>query len=112
MKSHPDLEVLREQIDDIDKALVCLLAQRFRLTHQVGQYKKMHHLNPVDEERERAQLNRVKALAAENGLSPEFAEKFLQCIIAEVVQNHKKRNQLQLRVFKFSQHEVILNSSG
>ena len=90
MKSHPDLEVLREQIDAIDENLISLLAQRFHLTHQVGQYKKAHCLSPVDEEREKAQFARIKALAAETGLCPEFAEKFLRCIISEVVQNHEK----------------------
>ncbi len=89
MKSHPDLENLRDQIDDVNKALVSLLSECFNFTRQVSQYKKPLGLSPVDEEREKAQFNRIKALASEMGLSPEFAEKFLRCIIAEVVENHK-----------------------
>jgi chorismate mutase len=46
----------------------------------------------VDEEREKAQFDRVKALAHEMGLNPEFAEKFLRCVISEVVQNCKTHN--------------------
>ena len=87
---HPELERLREQIDDLDTALISLLAQRFELTRQVGHYKKTHRLQPVDEGRERAQFQKIRALAKEAGLNPEFAETLLRSIIAEVVENHKK----------------------
>jgi len=90
MAPHPDLENLRRQIDDIDAAWVALLARRFCLTDQVGHYKKAHGLQPVDEAREQAQFSRIRDLADEQGLDPDFAETFLRCIIAQVVKNHQR----------------------
>jgi len=84
------LKDLRTSLDNIDSAIVYLLAERFRLTHKVGVYKKQHHLKPVDSSREAAQLERISELAAKSGLDPAFARKVLQLIIDEVVEHHKK----------------------
>ena len=87
------LEILRERrerIDEIDSAIVSLLAERFRITNQVGQLKKAHQLSAIDENRERAQFSAIAQLATKAGLDPVFANKFLRCIIDEVAQNHKK----------------------
>jgi len=84
-----DLQDLRKSLDAIDNALIDLLAERFRVTQKVGEYKKAHHLPPVDESREAAQFARIDALATQAGLNPEFASKMLRLIIDEVVKNHK-----------------------
>jgi chorismate mutase len=44
---------------------------------------------PADPEREAQQIGRLRRLAAEAKLDPEFAEKFLNFIIAEVVRHHE-----------------------
>lgn len=88
-QSHPELERLRASIDNMDAALIHLLAERFKVTQQVGELKAREGLAPADPERERRQIERLRALAADAHLDPEFAEKFLNFIVAEVVRHHE-----------------------
>ncbi len=79
---------LRASIDNLDAALVHLLAERFKCTQQVGELKAALRMPPSDPERERVQMARLRLLAEESGLDPLFAEKFLAFVIAEVISNH------------------------
>ena len=81
---------LRSSIDNIDAALVHLLAERFKCTQQVGLLKAERHLPAADPEREERQVARLRSLADEAGLDPVFAEKFLSFIIAEVIHHHER----------------------
>ena len=58
-----ELAGLRQSIDNIDAALVHLLAERFKATQQVGQLKAEKGLPPSDPDRERRQVARLRALA-------------------------------------------------
>ena len=80
---------LRASIDNMDAALVHLLAERFKITQQVGELKAAHGLPPADPAREAQQIERLRALAEEAKLDPEFAEKFLNFVVAEVVRHHE-----------------------
>jgi chorismate mutase len=80
---------LRMSIDNMDAALVHLLAERFKITQQVGELKAAHGLPPADPVREAQQIERLRALAEDARLDPEFAEKFLNFVIAEVVRHHE-----------------------
>ncbi|QDP98628.1 chorismate mutase [Microlunatus elymi] len=73
----------------MDAALVHLLAERFKITQRVGELKAEHGLPPADPAREAEQIARLRALAADSHLDPEFAEKFLGFIVAEVVRHHE-----------------------
>ena len=84
-----DLRRLRDSIDNMDAALIHLLAERFKITQQVGELKAAHGLPPADPAREAQQIERLRALAAEAKLDPEFAEKFLTFVVAEVVRHHQ-----------------------
>jgi chorismate mutase len=84
------LRELRLSIDNIDAALVYLLAERFKITQKVGQHKKAKGLAPADPEREREQVARLCKLAKEAQLEPAFAEKFLNFILQEVIRNHER----------------------
>ncbi|HEV8012492.1 MAG TPA: chorismate mutase [Pontimonas sp.] len=86
----PELHQLRKSIDNIDAALVHLLAERFRTTQQVGRLKAELQMVPSDPDREAAQIERLRGLAQEADLDPEFAEKFLGFILAEVIQHHEE----------------------
>ena len=80
---------LRDSIDNMDAALVHLLAERFKITQQVGELKAAHGLPPADPDREAQQIARLRALAEDARLDPEFAEKFLTFVVAEVVRHHE-----------------------
>lgn len=83
-----ELTGVRQSIDNIDAALVHLLAERFKFTQQVGRLKAANGMPPSDPERERVQIARLRALADESRLDPAFAEKFLNFIVAEVIHHH------------------------
>jgi chorismate mutase len=80
----------RRSIDNIDAALVFLLAERFKVTQKVGAFKAEAGLPPADPTREEAQIARLRQLAADAELDPEFSEKFLRFIIDEVIRHHER----------------------
>ncbi|GHB27327.1 chorismate mutase [Pseudovibrio japonicus] len=80
---------LRSSIDNIDAALVHMLAERFRCTQAVGELKATHGLPPADPAREKLQIERLRRLAQESNLDPDFAEKFLNFIVKEVIRHHE-----------------------
>jgi chorismate mutase len=84
-----ELARLRASIDNLDAALVHVLAERFKCTQDVGQLKARNGMPPADPEREAQQIGRLRRLAADARLDPEFAEKFLTFVIAEVVRHHE-----------------------
>ncbi|MFR9795622.1 chorismate mutase [Streptomyces sp. MS06] len=86
---HAELARLRDSIDNIDAAVVHMLAERFKCTQQVGHLKAAHRLPPADPAREARQIDRLRSLAESAKLDPAFAEKFLNFIIAEVIRHHE-----------------------
>lgn len=80
----------RSSIDNIDAALIHILAERFRITKAVGAYKAEHNLPPSDPGREERQIARLRKLAEEANLDPDFGEKFLRFIIDEVIRHHEQ----------------------
>ncbi|MCQ8278110.1 chorismate mutase [Acetobacteraceae bacterium KSS8] len=83
------LEALRGSIDNIDAALIHMLAERFRCTQAVGRLKARHGMPPADPNRESRQVARLRELAREARLDPDFAEKFLSFVIREVIRHHE-----------------------
>lgn len=79
----------RSSIDNIDAALVHLLAERFKITQAVGRHKAAIGLPPMDPEREAQQVTRLRRLAVDAGLDPAFTESFLRFILSEVIRHHE-----------------------
>ena len=86
----PKLAAFRRSIDNIDAALIHMLAERFRITQAVGEYKAQVTLPPADPDREARQIARLRKLAEDAELDPEFSEKFLRFIIEEVIRHHER----------------------
>jgi len=84
------LAAYRQSIDNIDAALIFMLAERFKVTKAVGEYKAAMDLPPADPEREDDQIRRLRQLAASAQLDPEFSEKFLRFVIDEVIHHHER----------------------
>jgi chorismate mutase len=83
------LNALRGSIDNIDAALIHMLAERFRCTKQVGELKAAHDMPASDPDRESRQIARLRSLAEDAHLDPEFAEKWFNFVVAEVIQHHQ-----------------------
>ncbi|WRS29359.1 chorismate mutase [Actinomycetaceae bacterium MB13-C1-2] len=79
----------RQTIDNIDAALIHILAERFRCTQRVGHIKAREGLPPADPEREQRQVQRLRELAEQSGLDPDFAETFLTFMVNEVIRHHE-----------------------
>ncbi|MFJ6651710.1 chorismate mutase [Microbacterium sp. NPDC091313] len=78
----------RGSIDNIDAALIFLLAERFRSTKQVGVLKAKYGMPASDPAREEQQVARLRRLAEEADLDPAFAEKWFNFVVAEVIRHH------------------------
>lgn len=79
---------LRQSIDNIDAALIYMLAERFKCTRLVGELKAASGLPAADPSREAVQISRLRRLADAANLDAAFAEKFLEFIIEEVIRRH------------------------
>ena len=88
--SDPTLAGYRASIDNIDAALIHMLAERFRITKAVGTYKAANNLPASDPAREERQIARLRALATDAHLDPDFGEKFICFVIDEVIRHHVK----------------------
>ena len=82
------LQGFRRSIDNIDAALIHMLAERFKATQQVGVLKAAHGMPASDPTREEQQIARLRRLALEADLDPEFAEKWFNFVVAEVIRHH------------------------
>lgn len=84
------LAALRRSIDKVDAELVRLLAERFRITHDIGIYKAEHEMSPVDLVRQHQQVDGLRQLALAEGLDPDFCERFVHFVMDEVIRNHRR----------------------
>lgn len=83
------LNALRQRIDNIDAALIYMLAERFRCTGEVGALKASFQLPACDPAREEEQLARLHTLAKDSGLDTAFTKKFFAFLVSEVITRHK-----------------------
>jgi chorismate mutase len=84
-----ELAALRASIDNLDAAMIHILAERFRCTHRIGLIKAARSMPAMDPEREARQRDRLKAMAGEAGLDPDFAERFFHFVVEEVRSRHR-----------------------
>ena len=80
----------RSAIDRLDAILVYTLGERFEQTKNIGKLKAEEKIGASDNNRELAQIKRLKKLCVDAKLKPEFAEKLLKLILSEVKKNHER----------------------
>lgn len=86
------LSDLRKSLDNLDEAIVVLLAERFRLTDKVGWLKAKQGLSAQDKKREEEKFEKLSEIAKSHGLDPSFVKKLFRMIIDEVIKRHKEIN--------------------
>ena len=96
----------RASIDNIDAALIHMLAERFRCTQAVGELKARHGLPPADPARESQQIARLRQLAKDAHLDPDFAEKFLNFIVREVIRHHEAIAAAEMRIAETTSTDI------
>ena len=84
------IETLRQSIDNVDMAIVALLAERFKYTSSVGVLKARAGFAPADYKREEEQMRRLRRLAIDAGLDPEIAEEYREFVVTEAKKRHKR----------------------
>ncbi|HAU7228520.1 TPA: bifunctional chorismate mutase/prephenate dehydrogenase, partial [Salmonella enterica subsp. enterica serovar Wangata] len=78
-----ELTALRDQIDDVDKALLNLLAKRLELVAKVGEVKSRFGLPIYVPEREASMLASRRAEAEAIGVPPDLIEDVLRRVMRE-----------------------------
>ncbi|WP_044084838.1 chorismate mutase [Bifidobacterium gallicum] len=81
---------LRQSIDNVDMAIIALLAERFKYTAQVGLLKARAGFAPADYKREDFQMERLRRLAADAGLDPDIAEMYREFVVTEAKKRHQR----------------------
>jgi chorismate mutase len=81
---------LRDSIDDLDREIVALLSQRFKLTEEVGIYKAKNTLDAQDITRESEQFNKIIQLSKSYGINPDYSLEIYRCIIDIAISRHQE----------------------
>jgi len=77
----PTLESLREQLDDVDRRLLELVAERRDISLAIGKVKQSNRKGTRDFHRERVVIANAQSTAQRLGLSTDFARSFLLSLI-------------------------------
>ncbi|GAB7198253.1 hypothetical protein OS11_45320 [Dickeya oryzae] len=78
-----ELTALRDQIDEVDKALLALLSRRLRLVAEVGEVKSRYGLPIYAPDREAAMLSSRRKEAESLGVPPDLIEDVLRRVMRE-----------------------------
>jgi monofunctional chorismate mutase len=75
----------RRAIDSIDSTMMELLAARFQVIAEVGQWKTENNIESLDPGRESRMIAALRGVAEHHGLDPAFAERFMRLVLDESV---------------------------
>ncbi|ESP93838.1 chorismate mutase [Pseudoalteromonas luteoviolacea NCIMB 1944] len=91
MRDNLSLDELRVQIDRCDSELVSLLAERRKLTEQVGQIKQQQGAPLHAPDREAVLIAARRQQAQEKGVNPELVEDILRRMMREAYENQQSK---------------------
>ena len=83
MSSSDDLSSLREQIDQLDRDFVRVVAARLALCEQVAAVKEVSRTAVIQPDRVRDVVTSRRQLAIDAGVDPDFAEQLFRVLLAE-----------------------------
>ncbi|MFZ9109746.1 MAG: chorismate mutase, partial [Ilumatobacteraceae bacterium] len=78
-----NLDDLRKQIDDIDAAIIELLAQRMEVCREVATLKSQSNTAIIQPQRVREVLTTRRQWAINNDVDPDFAEQLFRILLSE-----------------------------
>lgn len=80
-EARTEIDVLRREIERVDREILRGVAERVRLARQIGAAKRDGQRGTLDTEREAAVLRRAAELGREAGLDPEDARELYWTLI-------------------------------
>ncbi len=80
-----NINVLRQQIDEIDEQLLGILGKRMRISREIGTYKKEHNMPILQSGRYTEILEQRGKMGVEMGLKGEFVKEIMESIHEESV---------------------------
>ncbi len=84
-----NIEDLRTRIDSIDKELITMLANRMKISEEIGRYKSQNNIAILQADRWNEIIDKSMHQAGPLGLSEEFIGRFLKAVHQESI-NHQK----------------------
>jgi chorismate mutase len=85
------LDDARDRIDDIDRRIVELIAERYAVVDELCEMKAENGDTVKDDDREQALLDRVASIAEKHGLSPDLAEQLYEKILILSVERQRRQ---------------------
>lgn len=104
-----ELTALRDQIDEVDKALLSLLAKRLELVAEVGEVKSQYGLPIYVPERESAMLASRRKEAAALGVPPDLIEDVLRRVMRE---SYSSENDKGFKTLQPNLRPVVIVGGG
>lgn len=86
-----DLSKLRESVDQMDRALIDILAERFSYIRAIGDYKREHNLAVFQADRWHEVTESRVNMGLQNNLSDEFMREVLMAIHEESIKKQELR---------------------
>ncbi len=98
----PDLAALRDRIEEVDRQIIKLIAERLKIVEGVIEAKLANASPFRDREREASLIGRLRAMAAEAGIDPHEIERMYRVVmdmsVAHQEQTVRDRKDVPLRV--------------
>ena len=73
----------RRKIDVIDGKIIKLLAERMRISREIGKFKQVNDMKIKNPERERMIMKKIESHSAKFGLSPALGQKIFALLLEE-----------------------------
>lgn len=111
MAKPSSLERLREELGDIDRRILELVAERERLASEIGNLKREAGRPVRDFRQEREVLDRARAGAVELAIAPELAEELMRLLIRSAL-GVQERERLRTARERTNRRALVIGGAG